>query len=266
MVDVDGQDGLVELNGHVYSWDELNERWDHGYTVLNGAETIYGMKAIHCPGDAVGESGEVIFPAEFESVWWRVDVCSEPVSPDRSDPSSVGKLRAAAKRPSRVWKPVNVFEMADAPCVVLTGEDGRFIACPETAAWAVRRWSRGFGRERHSGEVLRVSGIEVFSDAFGDHSWRQHNGHLLAGEEDVDDIELFVTMENSYTVLAEHIRGLDCTWISRGDAPVHPRNRVNHSGEEIAAKEWIVGNRQRIVGRDGQPLVRGGRRRAGIGL
>ncbi len=261
---VDRLDGMVELDGRVWSWDELNERWDHGYTVLDGAETIYGMKAIHCPGDAVGESGEVIFPAEFDSVWWRVDVCSEPVSQDRSDQSSVGKLKAAAERPLKVWKPVNVFEMADAPGVVLTGEDGRFIACPETAAWAVRRWAKNSGRERN--EVLRVSGIEVFSDAFGDHDWRQHNGHLLDGEEDVDDIELFVTMEDSYTVLAERVRGLDCTWISRGDAPVHPQNRVDHSAEEIAAMGWNYGTVSQIVGRDGQPLVKDGRRRAGIGL
>ena len=230
----------------------------------NAAETVNGMKAIHCPGDAVGESGEVIFAAEFESVWWQVDVCSEPVSQDWSDLSPVWKLRAADELPMRVWKPVNVFVGADAPCVELTEENGRFVACPETAAWAVRRWARRFGPD--SGDVLRVSGINVFSDAFGDHRWWQHNGHPLDGDEDMDDIELFVTMEDKYTVLAEQIRGLDCTWIARGDAPVHPRNRGVHSGEEIAAMGWNYGTVQQIVGRDGQPLVRGGRRGSGMGL
>ena len=270
MVDVE----RMGADGRDWTPDEMHERWDRGYGVWNAAETVNGMKAIHCPGDAVGESGEVIFPAEFESVWWRVDVCSEPAFQDGSDHSPVGKLLEAAARPLRVWEPVNVFGGFDDPGVILTG-DGRFVACPETAAWAVSRWSANGGLPAENrDDVLRVSGIAVFSEAYGDHSLRQHNGHLLDGEEDLDDIELFITMEDRYTVLVENgPRVLDCTWIAPqrsmedNNWPAHPMDQVSHTAEEMAAMGWNVGTVQQIIGRDGQPLVQAARRRGmGMGL
>lgn len=308
------EEGLVEVDGRVWTWDELHERWDRGYGVLDGAETIYGMKAVHCPGDAVGETGDVIFPAECESVWWRLDVCSEPGNPngDCSEcggwwmgHSSAGKAGCAAGRPPGVWKSVNVFSGADPGGVFLTGGD-RFVACPETAAWAVRRWTEIAGpAEPNWEDVLRVSGIGVFMD--GDGEWRQHNGHLLDGEEDADDIELYITVEDRYAVLAwGGPPGLDCTWIpprparsaatnwgnweeraaeakARGDYreqwammkrarleddswPEHPRDRAFHTIGEIAAMDWSAGVVREIVGMDGRPLLRDGRRRSGMSL
>lgn len=126
--------GLINLDGHVWTQRELNEHWDHGYSVLEGAETMGGYPVFRTYGEG---DEERVWQGANASIWWNVY-----------------ELRADTR--------IDVLNEADMPGV--WPMKGGFVACPRLALPLIDGWVKT------SGEDVRIEGYQVFEDLNG--VWR----------------------------------------------------------------------------------------------
>lgn len=134
--------GLVNLDGHVWTQAELQERWDHGWGVYGTAETWDGYQVFRTLGE---DGGERIWRASWASVWWNVY-----------------EMRADTR--------IDVLGDSDIPGV--WPMKGGFVACPRLAVGLIGRWAKT------SGEDVRIEGYQVFEDI--NEVWRDdHYGMAL---------------------------------------------------------------------------------------